>query len=213
VASKVESNAASPAQHDAWRLTAPSAQRPVVQPLSPERYQVQFTVGQDAYDILQRLQTLLRRELPDGDAGAIFERGLRLLYKEVEASRFGRPKSGYTTPKGKDNTPKGAPKGPGQASESDTYETRIRPGAGGSRSRHIPREVKRAVWYRDRAQCAFVSATGRRCSEREFLELHHIQPYALGGPSTAENIALRCRRHNAYEAERDFGPWDASAAS
>jgi len=45
----------------------------------------------------------------------------------------------------------------------------------------------------------------RRCTERVFLELHHRQPFALGGEATTANIALRCRRHNAYEAETDFG--------
>ena len=74
-----------------------------------------------------------------------------------------------------------------------------------ARSRHIPSEVKRAVWWRDRGQCAFVSDAGRRCAERSFLELHHIQPYAMDGPPTVGNISLRCRRHNQYEAEIVFG--------
>jgi hypothetical protein len=38
------------------------------------------------------------------------------------------------------------------------------------------------------------------------LELHHVVPYAAGGPATVENIQLRCRAHNGYEAERDFCP-------
>ncbi len=51
-----------------------------------------------------------------------------------------------------------------------------------------------------------MSKDGRRCTERAFLEFHHIRPYALGGPTSAENISLRCRRHNQYEAELVFGP-------
>jgi hypothetical protein len=65
--------------------------------------------------------------------------------------------------------------------------------------------VKRAVWWRDAGQCAFVSDGGRRCTQRSFLELHHIQPYALNGPATVSNISLRCRRHNQYEGEVVFG--------
>jgi hypothetical protein len=38
------------------------------------------------------------------------------------------------------------------------------------------------------------------------MEFHHIQPYALGGSASPEDISLRCRRHNWYEAERVFGP-------
>ncbi len=35
-------------------------------------------------------------------------------------------------------------------------------------------------------------------------------PYASGGPPTVDNIQLRCRAHNGYEAELDFGPRDPS---
>ncbi len=72
-------------------------------------------------------------------------------------------------------------------------------------SRHIPAEVKRAVWIRDGGRCAFVGSNGRRCTEQGFLEFHHVTPYAAGGESTADNIQLRCRAHNGYEAELYFG--------
>ena len=71
-------------------------------------------------------------------------------------------------------------------------------------SRHVPASVKRAVWARDDGRCAFVGTDGR-CRETGWLELHHVVPFARGGPTTAENLELRCRAHNAYEAERDFG--------
>ncbi len=72
-------------------------------------------------------------------------------------------------------------------------------------SRHIPAAVRRAVWRRDGGCCAFVGTEGR-CGERAFLELHHVEPYAVGGESTVENIELRCRAHNAYDARLFFGP-------
>ncbi|MET0553364.1 MAG: HNH endonuclease, partial [Vicinamibacteria bacterium] len=43
------------------------------------------------------------------------------------------------------------------------------------------------------------------------LEFHHVDPYALGGPATAENIQLRCRAHNRYEVQLVFGPRPISA--
>jgi hypothetical protein len=72
-------------------------------------------------------------------------------------------------------------------------------------SRHIPAAVKREVWTRDDGRCAFVGTRGR-CTERGFLEFHHRVPYADGGQTSIENLELRCRAHNAYEAERRFGP-------
>jgi len=37
------------------------------------------------------------------------------------------------------------------------------------------------------------------------LEFHHVAPYAAGGAATADNIQLRCRAHNQYEARLFFG--------
>jgi hypothetical protein len=71
-------------------------------------------------------------------------------------------------------------------------------------SRHIPASVKRTVWRRDEGRCAYIGRDGR-CSERGFLEYHHVRPYAAGGTATAANIELRCRAHNAYEATLFFG--------
>jgi 5-methylcytosine-specific restriction endonuclease McrA len=70
--------------------------------------------------------------------------------------------------------------------------------------RHIPASVKRAVWERDQGRCAFVGAVGR-CPERGFLEYHHRIPFSDGGATQIDNLELRCRAHNAYEAERWFG--------
>ena len=76
------------------------------------------------------------------------------------------------------------------------------------RSRTIPAHVRRGVWARDGGRCAFVGAAGR-CSERSFLQWHHVVPFADGGAATVENIQLRCRAHNAYEAAQ----WDRGSVA
>jgi len=162
----------------------PPTRRPIIENTSPERYRVQFTIGKESHDRLRRLQALLRREIPNGDPGAIVERALALLLEKVEGAKVGATK-------------KPRPSRP------------IRPGTDGpTSSRDVARDVKRSAWRRDGGQCAFVSADGHRCTERAFLEFHHVQPHALGGPATADNISLRCRRHNQYEAELVFGRRD-----
>jgi hypothetical protein len=37
-------------------------------------------------------------------------------------------------------------------------------------SRHIPAAIRRAVWERDAGRCTYVSAGGRRCDSKEFLQ-------------------------------------------
>lgn len=78
-------------------------------------------------------------------------------------------------------------------------------------SRRITAAVRRQVWARDEGRCAFVGSQGR-CTERGFLEVHHLKPFAAGGASTVQNLELRCRAHNVYEAEKVFGPWTAREA-
>jgi hypothetical protein len=76
-------------------------------------------------------------------------------------------------------------------------------------SRGIPAHVRRAVWKRDGGKCAFVGRSGR-CTERRYLEWHHVRPHGHQGPATVDNIALRCRAHNVYESELVFGRFDPS---
>ena len=152
-----------------------SPRPPIVTPLAPERYKVQFTVGKETYEKLRRVQDLMRHNVPDGDPAAIFDRALSLLLENLERAKLASAKRPRCT----------------------------RPVA--PWSRHVPAGVKRAVWKRDEGRCAFVGITGR-CTETGFLEFHHVVPYAAGGETSLENLELRCRAHNAYEAEQHFGP-------
>jgi hypothetical protein len=72
-------------------------------------------------------------------------------------------------------------------------------------SRYIPAAVRREVHKRDGDQCGFVDRNGRRCSERWGLEFHHHDPFGRGGAHDPDTISLRCRAHNAYLAEKEYG--------
>ncbi|MGH2405923.1 MAG: HNH endonuclease, partial [bacterium] len=156
-------------------IAPPPAHRAVITPLAPQRYKVQFTASAELHEKIWQAQALLRHQIPDGDLSKVFDRALTALLQDLARKKLA------------------------------TTE-RPRASRGNARgSRHIPAQVKRAVWSRDGGRCAFVADNGRRCTEEAFLELHHVLPHAVGGPATVENIELRCRAHNGYEAERDFG--------
>ena len=53
----------------------PTARPTVVAPLAPERFKVQFTVGQRTHDKLRRAQGLLRHSVPNGDPGGDLRSG------------------------------------------------------------------------------------------------------------------------------------------
>ncbi|BDG05147.1 HNH endonuclease [Anaeromyxobacter oryzae] len=70
---------------------------------------------------------------------------------------------------------------------------------------HIPAHVKRAVWERDGGRCQFRLPSGEICGSTHQLEFDHIEPVALGGASTVENVRIACRSHNIISARRVFG--------
>lgn len=116
--------------------------------------------------------------MPGRDLAEVMEAAVTEKLERLEAKRYG-----------KTNKPRRS------LEDADTS-----PGARG-----IAAPVKRSVWARDRGQCTFISSTGKRCPERDRLEFHHDEPYALGGDRSPANIRLLCRAHNAYLAEKDFG--------
>ena len=74
-----------------------------------------------------------------------------------------------------------------------------------SRGDTIPAEVKREVWRRAGGRCEWKFESGERCDCRRRLEYDHIEPLALGGASTIDNVRLTCRPHNLLSARQAFG--------
>lgn len=64
-----------------------------------------------------------------------------------------------------------------------------------SSSRHIPQDVKTAVWHRDGGVCV-------QCGAADYLEFDHIIPHSKGGANTVNNVQLLCRKCNAEKSDR-----------
>ena len=123
------------------------------------------------------LLTRARELASHADAGGdadLLKKALTLLVSELERRKVGRT-----------NRPR-----PARGTHPD--------------SRHIPADVRRAVWERDGGSCAYVGPGGRRCGQRRRVEFHHVKPYAAGGGATVGNIQLRCHGHNQHEARVYF---------
>ena len=155
----------------------PAIRLPRVTALSTDRYEVRFTARAETRAKLKLAQDLLRHAVPNGDPAEIFDRALTAPIDALSRKKLAIVRK------------------PARAQ---------RPSA--SASRHAPAEVKRTVWERDGGTCAFVGQGGRRCNEPAWLEFHHVKPFAAGGETSGANLQLRCRAHNAYEAELFYGP-------
>ena len=144
-------------------------------PQNRVRFMVQFAVTQSTRDKLRHARDLLSHAVPDGDMAEVLDRALDVLILKLERRKTGRARRP-------------------RAVERVAADVR-----------HVPAHVRRVVWERDEGRCSFVGADGHRCAARRFLEFDHIDPLARGGKTMADNMRLRCRAHNQYEAERAFG--------
>jgi hypothetical protein len=146
-----------------------------VEPLSPQRYKVQFTAGEEYVKLVEEAQALLSHSAPR-------DRGRDSAQKSEP-----EPQSEHQQPDAEH----------GQSQIESEYPRR--------RGRHVPAAVRRAVFERDEGRCTYADSSGQRCAETHRLELHHLRAFARGGEHTEENLTLRCHAHNALAAEEDFG--------
>jgi hypothetical protein len=160
----------------------------VFEPLSPGRYRLELTISGELKQKLERARELLSHANPTGDWEVVLERALDVLIEHLQRRRFATTAS--TRPAST----------PGVATK--TTPTTAAP----STSRpHIANAVRRQVAIRDEQRCTYVSAEGRRCGARGFLQLHHERPFALGGADTPDNLRLLCAAHNRLLAELELG--------
>jgi 5-methylcytosine-specific restriction endonuclease McrA len=154
--------------------------RAQVAALAADRYLLRVTLSAEAHAKLRRAQELMSHRVPDGNPAAIIDKALSLLVDHLERAKLARVRR---------------PRADSQRASTS---------ASTSGSRHIPAAMRRLVWARDAGRCAFVGARGR-CTETGRLEFHHVVPFARGGATVVENLALRCRAHDVYESNQAFG--------
>ena len=147
-----------------------------VEPLSAQSYRVEFTASAELHAKLEHAQNLLSHAVAPGNLGELFERALdELIAKETKRRQ-------------------------GVVSDKPRKLRSLK-----EDSRHVPVSVAREVWERDESQCTFVDAHGRRCSEKRYVTLEHVDPHARGGAPSVHNLCLLCGPHNQDAARREFG--------
>ncbi|WP_242360582.1 HNH endonuclease [Anaeromyxobacter sp. SG17] len=178
----------------------PAPPPPVAQPkrkaetlaVSESHWSLRVTLDRACKEDLETLRSLLSHKVPDGDLAAVLHEAIRCAIE-----KHGKRK-GAVAPERKTKEAKQA----GTTNAAATKKTAAKPPAARTT---IPAIVRRAVWTRDGGRCAWVGPDGCRCNSRWRLELDHIQPAALGGLSTIDNLRLACRAHNLLHAEKTFG--------
>ncbi len=149
-----------------------------IEPLSAERHLFRFTGSNELRAKYEKAKDLLLSSRAGKTMEAVVEAGLDALLDRLDPERrIARRKS------------KAARRIPLRGS-----------------SRKISLVLRDAVWSRDGGRCVFIAPDGGRCPATSGLEIDHIRPYALGGPSDdPANLRVMCRAHNQLLARRVFG--------
>ena len=150
----------------------------IIKPMTVQRVKIELSASEGLAKKIQRAKELLRHKYPEGRLEDILNEALELLLNKKDPQR------------------KISQKEPGASLEMPMAF---------SDTRYIPQRIKRVVWKRDEGQCSYTSAEGKKCGERNFLELDNVHPWSLGGDSTTANLRLLCRTHNQWRAEKTFG--------
>jgi len=161
---------------------APEA-RPTIRPVSADTYSLNVKIDAVLKRELDQLTELLSHKIPNGDLAAVLREAVQCAMEKHGKRR-------------------------GAVEPARKVKRRASPERSATASRLrdlIPAEVRRQVWKRDGGCCAWIGPDGRRCCSRWRLEVDHIHPAALGGPSTIDNLRLLCAAHNNLHAEQTFG--------
>ncbi|MEZ0310741.1 MAG: HNH endonuclease [Myxococcota bacterium] len=159
---------------EAPRLELPPPPRaPQPEPLDAGHYKLKLTIDAETYEELMRLRDLVRHSVPDGEIAKVISKAIRDQRKAVEKRKLGRS-----------DKPKQLPLG--EVREERAPDKSRAPGA----------PTRREVSERDGDRCAFVSATGKRCSATAWIEFDHKITFADGGETRTSNLRLYCRAHN-----------------
>ena len=168
------------ARHDvsAPALSVESQPTASAAPVAELRYKVQFTADQAYVELLEEACNLLQHELPARDLAAVQRRALELLVQKLRQRKYAaNERSCQKAPVPANDTPPPQRKSTATRSAAPKSATRARDGAprsaadarrstpqSSNQSRYIPAEVRRNVWQRDEARCAYVDARGQRAA-------------------------------------------------
>ena len=158
-----------------------------MKPLTLKRFKIEFSASEELTKKIQRAKEILRHKYPQGKLEDILNEALELLLEKKDPERKIHQKE------------------VDQKEKKTSLEMSFSPSDTGKRTRYVPEKIKQAVYKRDEGQCSYVSSNGKLCGERNFLELDHIRPFALGGKAAEENLQLLCRTHNQWRSEKTFG--------
>jgi hypothetical protein len=177
----------------------------VVEPKTAEVSRVHITVPRRLLEKLATARDALSHSHPKASDADILEAGLDLIIERHRKRRgIGcKPRKGAASATATAAAP--APASAPASAPAPASSCVSPPPRRSRRSRHVPADVWRAVWERDRGRCAWPLESGGVCGSTHRVELDHVDGFALGAGTTVDACRLLCRAHQLVSARRLYG--------
>jgi hypothetical protein len=160
--------------------------------VSYDHTEIKFSIDENLRQKLEEIRSLLGARGANCSYAELFSHMAEISLRQLKGKAFGKKRVEAHSPQTPPSQPKSQP--------TSTPPTLA---AGGKiesakTHRYISAKVKHAVWSRDRGQCS-------QCQSLRNLNLDHIMPVAMQGPTTVENLRLLCFQCNQRAAIKKFG--------
>ena len=160
-----------------------------VSPACPDVYNFRFSADEGFREKLMRLAEVLGIESTERNMQVVIEKALDLaLDRKDPKKKLERRIKRQKSKERQESSP----------AEENTESSK-------KRSRYIPARIRERVLERASYRCEYIGSEGCRCTQRTGLEIDHREPFARGGGNSESNLRVLCKRHNGFQAERDFG--------
>ncbi|MBS1986060.1 MAG: HNH endonuclease [Bdellovibrionales bacterium] len=162
--------------------------------VSAEHTEVKFLIDQKLRESLEQVRALLGPKGAELSLSELVAEMARLSAERLSEKRFGKARVRVEHEAPSQNPGAGA----GDHPVDQSATTDVRTQTPYKRTRYISKAVKHRVWRAAGGKCT-------SCGSKHRLQFDHIQPFALGGDSTAKNIQLLCSSCNIRRGIQSFG--------
>lgn len=167
-------------------LALPKSQE--IKPTNAEQATIRFSCSKEFVLKLKRCQELLKAT-GKSNLENVFERALDLMLEKIDPEkRQERREQKSEKKQGEEN--------------SQIIVPRL---ASNPVRKPISIKTRDQVFKKFGSQCSYISAEGKRCSTRSYLQIDHIKSVCHGGGNEIENLQLLCTAHHSQKTKRQLG--------
>ncbi|MCB9882578.1 MAG: HNH endonuclease [Planctomycetes bacterium] len=191
-------------------LPVPSFHRPVrrIEPVKPDVFNFRFAASGAFKNKLERLAEVVGVVDVEGKLAELLDMAIEHALEAKDPQRkLERRRKREARKASAEQGSNGAPASASPRPDEVAIAIEIAPPVIPSKppSRYVSSELRELVFERANYRCEFVTGGGVRCDERTGLQIDHIVPHGLQGPTVLANLRCFCGVHNRWVAEQVYG--------